>query len=67
MPYKNKEQKNEYNKLRLRNIRTNVVPNQKCCVVPVAPKNNFFDDIRRFELLFDTIQMRELLSKKNKF
>ena len=68
MPYKNKEHKNEYNKLRLQKIRKNVVPvvpNQECFVVPVVP--NFFHDIRRFELLFDTIRMRKLLSKKTNF
>jgi hypothetical protein len=34
---------------------------------PVEPINSFFHDIRRFELLFDTIRMRELLSKKTNF
>ena len=68
MPYKNKEKKNQYNKLRNRNIRN-------CDVVPVVPvhnalldpDNHFFHDIRRFELLFDTIRMRYLLSRKTNF
>ena len=34
---------------------------------PVEPMNPFIYDIMRFELLFDTIRMRELLSKKTNF
>jgi len=67
MPYKNKEQKKEYNRLRNRNIRNcdvvPVVPDYICSVVP----DKFFHDIRRFELLFDTIRMRYLLSRKTNF
>lgn len=68
MPYKNKEQKKEYNKLRNRNIRNyDVVPVVSNHICSVVPDNQFFHDIRRFELLFDTIRMRYLLSRKTNF
>ena len=76
MPYKNKDKKREYDRLRLKNIRKDVVP-----VVPhatpsvihkddieIVPQHNpFIYDIMRFELLYDTIRMRELLLRKTRF
>jgi len=74
MPYKNKNKKREYDKLRLRQIR-NVVPivpletqvNLKDDIKIVPHHNPFIYDIMRFELLFDTIRMRELLLRKTRF
>jgi hypothetical protein len=75
MPYKNKNKKREYDKLRLRQIR-NVVPVVPVEMSVVSPKddikivpqhNPFIYDIMRFELLFDTIRMRELLLRKTRF
>jgi len=75
MPYKNKNKKREYDKLRLRQMRNvvPVVPEHICVVSPkddikVVPEHNpFIYDIMRFELLFDTIRMRELLLRKTRF
>ena len=49
-----------------------VVPDVVPVVVPVVVPDEiipdpFIYDIMRFELLFDTIQMRELLSRKTRF
>ena len=69
MGFKSIERKRQYDRLRIKKIREQnraVVP-----VVPVVPgeisTDPFIHDIMRFELLFDTIQMRELLSQKTKF
>ena len=67
MGFKSIERKREYNRLRLKNKRE-----QKRIVVPVVVPDEiipdpFIYDIMRFELLFDTIQMRELLSRKTRF
>ena len=76
MPYKNKNKKREYDRLRLKNIRKDVVPIVPTATPVVIPKddinivpqhNPFIYDIMRFELLFDTIRMRELLLRKTRF
>lgn len=66
MPYKNKEKQNEYCKMKMRKIREkkrSVKPEVKPEVIPVP----FINDIMRFELFYDTIRMRELLSQKTRF
>ena len=71
MGYKSIEKKRQYDRLRIKKIRDqnrvvvlDVVPD----VIPdeIIP-DPFIHDIMRFELLFDTIQMRELLSRKTRF
>lgn len=67
MGYKSIERKRQYDRLRIKKIReqnrvvvTDVVPDE---IIP----DPFTHDIMRFELLFDTIQMRELLSRNTRF
>lgn len=67
MGYKSIERKRQYDRLRIKKIREqnrvvvpDVVPDQ---IIP----DPFIHDIMRFELLFDTIQMRELLSRNTRF
>lgn len=81
MGFKSIERKREYNRLRLKNKREqkrivvpDVVPDEIVVpvVVPIVVPDEiipdpFIHDIMRFELLFDTIQMRELLSRKTRF
>ena len=76
MPYKNKNKQNEYSKNKMREIRNRkkndvipVIPEPPVIpVIPVIPEHNpFIYDIMRFELLFDTIRMRELLLRKTRF
>jgi hypothetical protein len=68
MPYKNKNKQNEYSKNKMREYRQRkkkVIPVEPQ-VIPVEP-NPFIYDIMRFELLYDTIRMRELLLRKTRF
>ena len=64
MGFKSIERKREYNRQRLRKIRDR---NTKNVVVPDEIVVPFIHDIMKFELLFDTIRMRELLSRKTNF
>lgn len=66
MPYKNKEKQTEYCKMKMRKIREKkrrVIPEVIPEVIPVP----FINDIMRFELFYDTIRMKELLSQKTRF
>lgn len=65
MPYKLKLKHNEYSKNKMREYRQR----KKDVVNPPVnpPVNPFIYDIMRFELLFDTIRMRELLLRKTRF
>jgi len=64
MGFKSIERKREYNKLRLKNKREALRSVSLDVVPDVVP---FIHDIMRFELFFDTLRMRELLSRKTNF
>ena len=63
MPYRDKSRQLENNKLWKRNKKNKgkEIPKEIPQEIP------FIHDIMRFELLFDTLRMRELLSRKTNF
>lgn len=69
MPYKDKNKQLENNKLWKRNKKIRSGNPQE---IPDIPDHNdvpdvFYHDVRRFDLLYDTIQMKQRLAEKTRF
>lgn len=62
MVFKSIEKRREYSKILMRKRRE-----QNRCVIPVIPDAYIYHSIRRFELYYDMLQMKEELKKQTNF
>ena len=68
MPYKSIETRRLKQKLQKQQKRSKTDVSLVSPISPISPEPNpFIYDIMRFELLFDTIRMQELLLRKTRF
>ena len=71
MPYKDKNKRLEHSKLWKRNKKIEPIIHKESLrntlYVPIEVPDIFYHDVRRFDLLYDTIQMKQRLAEKTRF